>query len=44
MAVEDFAKYFEGVGVCKIKDGYKYNSIKLEMKEKTMFVIKMEIK
>jgi len=32
MSVEDFAKYYEGVGICKVVDGNKYNSIRCECK------------
>jgi calpain-15 len=28
MSVIDFRKYYEGVGVCKMHDKYRYNSLK----------------
>jgi len=27
ISIEDFRKYFEGVGVCKVRDNYVYNSV-----------------
>jgi calpain-15 len=33
MSIEDFAKYFEGIGNCKVRYNYVYNSIKLDFVE-----------
>jgi len=30
MSVIDFAKYFEGIGNCKVRANYSYNSIQLD--------------
>ena len=27
MTVQDFSKYYEGVAVCKLEEGFNYNSI-----------------
>jgi len=31
MPMEDFSKLFEGIGICKIRENAKYNSIKVDI-------------
>ncbi|EGR28521.1 hypothetical protein IMG5_173770 [Ichthyophthirius multifiliis] len=43
--VEDFVKYYEGIGLCQIKDNYKCNSIKVDMdNQQNAAIVKLIIK
>nr|QBH22547.1 calpain family cysteine protease [Philasterides dicentrarchi] len=43
ISIQDFAKYYLGVGICKVNDGYFYNSIRLDMSNSTQSLVKLTV-
>ncbi|EAR84910.2 calpain family cysteine protease (macronuclear) [Tetrahymena thermophila SB210] len=44
MSIYDFAKYFEGIGNCKVRPDYSYNSIKLDFTKDKIKVVQFKVK
>ncbi|KRX04560.1 hypothetical protein PPERSA_04375 [Pseudocohnilembus persalinus] len=40
---KDFTKYFLGIGVCKVNDGFKFNSINLNTDIQEQFMVRVKV-
>ncbi|KAL4468366.1 hypothetical protein ABPG72_012260 [Tetrahymena utriculariae] len=43
MNIQDFCKYFEGVGACQIQESAKYNSISFKLAQSNQAIIKLQV-
>jgi len=42
MSIEDFTKHYQGVGICKVNESYRYNSINCNLADKEGVIIKIK--